>query len=134
MMYKYCLIVSQYYHSRHMFIVAINDDFIDKARKCADELMRYKRNQAIGLIYLGDLDEKYCGEELRCRYNINDEGDIYFINAGYASRLMRESWEYKEDSRRESAGFKKKEVTQAISEHHDYRKIYEIVEKHFTIA
>ncbi|MDP4143212.1 MAG: hypothetical protein Q8936_01840 [Bacillota bacterium] len=137
MEYKYCLIVSQYYHSRHMFIVKIGENFIEKARKFALELNRYKRSvDDESLENLGDLDPKYCGDtsELRPRYNINDAGDIYFINACYVNKCMWDSWEYREATRRESAGFKKKSVLNDISQHHNYEKVQEIVEKHFEIV
>jgi hypothetical protein len=134
--FKYCLIVSQYYHSRHMFIVNITDNFIEKARAFAIELMSYKRGEeAQGRKnYLGDLDPDYCKEELRSRYNINDSGDIYFINSLYANRCMLEAFNYKEDSRRETVGFKRKDVLESISKHHNYDRVCEIVKKHFEIA
>jgi hypothetical protein len=137
---RYSLIVSQYYHSRHMFIVKIDENFIDNARKFACELMEYKRSSLPDDFYssrgkyLGDLDPEYCGEKLRPRYNINDTGDIYFINFKYANRCMYEAFEYREDSRRESVGFKKKSVTDSIAEHHNRDRVKEILEKYFEIA
>lgn len=134
-MYKYTLIISQYYYSRHYFIVHHTEDFIEKAREFAKELMAYKRdadNERV--ISLGDLGLRYVGNDIRQRYNINDSGDIYFLQSDYANRLAAETWSYKEDTRRESRGFQKKEVTRSISEHHDYKKVAAIVEKYFVIA
>lgn len=135
MKYKYCLIVSQYYHSRHMFLVEINENFIATARNFIAELEEYKREHS-GLkeIYLGDLDEKYCSDELRSRYNVNDEGDIYFINGNYTNYLMHEGFHYYEYTRKESVGYKRKTVIEDIAKHHNYNNISEIVKKHFKIA
>ncbi len=136
MKYKYSLIVSQYYYSRHMFIVKIDENFIETARKFAVELMQYKRgdNFWTDKIYLGDLDPEYSSGELRYRYNINDAGDIYFINFNYANSCMHEAFEYNEASKRESAGYQKKQKVEDIAKHHDYRKVTEIVQKYFEIV
>lgn len=134
MEYKYSLIVSQYYFSRHMFIVHIKEDFIEKAKQFAYELMVYKRSEDCEReLYAGDLDYIKDGE-IRRRYNTNDSGDIYFIQSPYANYCMHEAIEFREDSIRESRGFQKKSITNAISEHHDYRKVKEIVGKYFEIA
>lgn len=45
-MYKYSLIVSQYYNSYHTFIVKFEEDnFIDKFSAFVEELYQYKRNE-----------------------------------------------------------------------------------------
>jgi len=134
--YKYCLIVSQYYHSRHMFIVKIEDNFLENAREFAVELMEYKRSESTKGTYLGDLGPTYSNSktEMRSRYNINDAGDIYFMNYGCANSCMLEAFKYKEDSQRESVGFKRKDVLHAISEHHEYFKVREILTEYFEIA
>jgi hypothetical protein len=134
-LYKYTLIISQYYHSRHFFIVEHNPDFMEKARSFVNELMVYKREAgSTREMYLGDLDPEYTSGEIRGRYNINDSGDIYFLQSNYANYLMGESWEYKEHSRRESRGYQNKKVTEAISQHHDYNRVKDIVKKYFEIA
>lgn len=137
MKYKYCLIVSQYYHSRHMFIVQINENFIENAKKFASDLMDYKRSdyqKEQWKVYLGDLDPKYSDGDLRSRYNVNDAGDIYFLNAEYVNQLTNAAFEYQEDSRRESVGYKKKAVIESISKHHNSKVIESLVEKFFDIA
>lgn len=136
MEYKYCLIVSQYYHSRHMFIVEIDGNFIEKAREFALELMKYKRSDDENRTreeYLGDLDPKYSNGELRSRYNINDAGDIYFINSPYANYCMSVACDYTRDSLRESKGYIKKAITEEIDNHHSYKKVKEVVQNHFEI-
>ena len=135
--FKYCLIVSQYYHSRHMFIVHIDKDFVETARKFTTEMAQYKRSvEDLRDIHLGDLDPKWCGDvnEIRPRYNVNDAGDIYFINTVSVNLCMHEAFKYREDSRREAAGFKRKSVLEQIDEHHRYSKVQELVEKYFVIA
>lgn len=134
MEFKYSLIISQYYYSRHMFIVHLKEDFLENAKSFAAELMTYKRDEDCKReMYLGDFD--YIKDsEIRRRYNINDSGDIYFIQSPYINYLMNEAIDYHEDSLRESRGFQKKAITNAISDHHNYRKVKEIVEKYFEIA
>jgi hypothetical protein len=133
--YKYTLIISQYRWSRHFFIVKHDENFIENARKFATELMEYKNSSdSKRELYLGDLDPTYLKAEIRRRYNINDHGDIYFIQSTSANFLMSESWSYKEDTRRESRGFQKKSDKQSISDHHEYYKVKEILNKYFEIA
>lgn len=133
--YKYSLIISQYYYSRHMFIIHHPENFLEQARAFTKELVEYKRTHLNRQDYLGDLDPKWTdGYKIKPRYNVNDEGDIYFIQGDYVNYLAGESRRYKEDSIRESRGFQKKAVTDAISKHHSYDKVKEILEKYFTIA
>ena len=135
MKYKYTLIVSQYYHSRHSFVVEFaGDKFMEQAKKFVTELEKYKRKPTTEReIDFGDLTYKQIGE-IWSRYNINDQGDIYIINAHSVNRCMHEANEYHEISARESRGYKRKLVTVAIEEHHDYGMVKNIVEKYFEIA
>lgn len=134
-MYKYSLIVSQYYNSYHTFIVKFEEDnFIDKFSAFVEELYQYKRNEEDKReINIGDFG--YCkSDEIRQRYNINDVGDLYVINSEYANYLKCVSEGFKMDSLRMYRGYIKKAVTNAISEHHSYNKVEEIVVKHFDIV
>lgn len=134
MEYKYTLIVSQYYHSRHTFIVHHTEDFIERAKKFAAELIVYKRDEGSEEgMYLGDLDY-IKDDKIRSRYNINDQGDIYFIQSGYAHFLKDRAVEFSTVSDRENRGYQSQRITDAIAEHHSYRKIKEIVKRHFKIA
>ena len=133
--HKYTLIISQYGYSRHMYIVKfIPETFLQNAMNLATELETYKRDKDDErAIEFGDL--KYFKENnIASRYNVNDQGDIYFINAMYVNYLMGESIEYYDCSRRESAGFKKKSEQEAIREHHNGSKVMEILKKYFEIA
>jgi len=133
---RFCLIVSQYFHSRHLFIVNIDENFLENARLFATELIAYKRSderENRGL-YLGDLSPEYCGVNLRPRYNINDAGDIYFINYVLATRCMNEAFDYRESSRRQASGFQKKSISESIAAHHKYGVVEKIVKKYFKVA
>jgi hypothetical protein len=135
--YKYTLIISQFFHSRHMFIVKHDEKFLINAKKCTEELIKYKRDENYPRteMYLGDLDPKFCKpDEIKPRYNINDRGDIYFIQSEYANYCKDVAIEYHEHSLRESKGYQRKAVTEAISKYHDYLKFKEIVERYFEIA
>lgn len=133
-MYKYSLIVSQYYNSYYTFIVKFEENnFIDKFSDFVEELYQYKRNEKNKKkINIGDFG--YCkNDEIREIYNIDDAGDLYVINSKHANYLKCKSEEFKIDSLRMCRGYIKKVVTKAISEHHSYDKVKEIVEKYFKI-
>lgn len=133
---KYILIVSQYYHSRHMLVVDANMDdaeYYEKARILIDELEQYKRNADDSRPFsYGDMSEKYYKGTSR-RYNVNDAGDIYFIPCWSFKQAMYEIKGYWEDSINGRRGYIKKHITQSIAEHHDGFKIKTIIEKHFNI-
>ena len=133
--YKYTLIVSQYDYSRHMYIVKHDPKtFIQNAKNLVIELEKYKRDEDDKKdIVFGDLTY-FRQEDISSRYNINDQGDIYFINAVYANYLIGEAIEYYEYSRRESAGFKKKMAKEAIQKHHNGLEIKTILRKYFEIV
>jgi hypothetical protein len=77
---------------------------------------------------------QYADGEIRHRYNVNADGDIYFINGGYVNYLQSVIREYAMDARRMAQGFKKKKVLEDIWKFHNYDKVFEIIEKHFEIA
>lgn len=135
-MFKYTLIISQYIYSRHFFIVKHDENFIENARKFSLELMAHKRSEEHWKtdFFLGDLDPKYVGDGKRDRYNVNDAGDIYFIQSNYANYCMCESWSYRDDTRRESRGFQKKVDTERVNKHHRYDDVKAILNKYFEIA
>lgn len=134
MNFKYTLLVSQYYHSRHMFIVEHKEDFLGQAKKCATELIEHKREKDFEHeISLGDLT--YFQEDtIRSRYNINDQGDIYFIQGDSIQSLIGDVLNYHETSVNQSSRRIKKAVLNDIAEHHRLSEITKIVEKHFDVA
>ena len=133
--FKYTLIVSQYYHSRHCFIVEFNPKtFIEQAKKLTSDLQKLKRQAGSEHdIDYGDLTYKQA-DEIYSRYNINDSGDIYFINSMYSSHLMGVACGYQADSIRESRGYIKAAIKERIYEHHLDYVVRKIVEKYFKIA
>ncbi|PEI73452.1 hypothetical protein CN646_07600 [Bacillus wiedmannii] len=134
MEFKYTLLVSQYYHSRHMFIVKHKEDFLEQAKKCATELIEYKRESGFDReISLGDLTY-FEDDTIRSRYNINDQGDIYFIQGESIQRLMRDILYYQEESIRQGRGRIKKAVLNDIAEHHQLSEVTKIVEKYFEVS
>jgi hypothetical protein len=136
--YKYTLIISQYRWSRHQFIVEFEPDFLNRAKAFAAELIKYKRGDPQEWHKpiqdsLSDLtyhkEDKVYG-----RYNINDIGDIYFINSSHCNSLKNEAIAYAETSLIESRGYKKKAMVEDIQKHHNFMIVKEILEKYFAIA
>lgn len=134
-MYKYTLIISQYYNSRHFFLVKFEDDFIERGIKLVDELEDYKRSdnekerpKDYGDLTFGD------NTKVRWRYNINDSGDIYFLSEVYANKAMSDATRYILDSYKESRRYVKKLIQESIAKHHDYKTVKSIVEKYFEIV
>jgi len=133
--YKYCLIVSQYYHSRNMAIIEVEEDFIEKAKQFTNELTKYKNgHEKIGE-YSGDLDygEVYPAADMRRRYNVNTRaGDMYFINSDSIKNLVKEISEQHEEIKRHSKGYIKKFIIESIRNNHDEKEFKKIVGKYFT--
>lgn len=111
--YNYCLIISQYYHSRHSFIVEFPEDFITKCKAFIVDLETYKRiNKAVKYRF-GDFGYD-TGEVINRRYNVNDAGDIYFINSNSINELMGVAEDYFLTSYKESRPYQRKEIINNI--------------------
>ncbi|MGH4125132.1 MAG: hypothetical protein ACREV6_19625 [Clostridium sp.] len=134
--YKYTVIISQYYHDRHYVVVEFNKEtFIKQMQNCTKELDLYKSNNLGNLEDLKHSDPFYSANfEIRSRYNVNAHGDIYFLNTFFANRCQEEIQRDIRESKYSRQGFKKKQVLDDISKNHSYRKVFEIIEKHFKIA
>jgi len=133
--YKYTLIISQYYHSYHYFIVKCNEgEFIKQMQDLTIELDKYKgggienNHTSQSDPFYGDLTE------IRSRYNVNANGDIYFINSCYVNNLQGVIQRSISDTSYGRQGFKKKSVLNDIEKNHNYNEIFKIIEKHFEIA
>ncbi|WP_017814431.1 hypothetical protein [Paenibacillus shenyangensis] len=136
--YKYTLIVSQLYFSRHFFIVHHNDEFLETARNFTEEVVLYKRGvrpewNDVKITH-GDLALEYCMNGIRSRYNVNDVGDIYFIQANTTDVCIDSIMYYHEESIRGMRGYQSKKVLENIENYHEYHRLKEIVEKHFSIV
>lgn len=130
---KYTLIISQYYHSRHNFIIKFpEENFYEIMKKFIEELEDYKRGYKDKYEY-GDIGYLE-GKEIRYRYNVNDAGDIYIINSDYINNLLGVAEEYRLKTYRETRQYIKKNILKEVSEFHDYDKIRKIVEKYFELA
>ena len=132
--YRVTLIISQYYHSYHYFIVMIPNDvnYIRTLREFTEELDSYKGSTRC----LKDSDVFYYKEtnKIKHRYNVNSNGDIYFLNFCTSNAAQQYIQKSIHETRYFRRGYKKKSVLEYISKHHDYDKVREIVEKHFVIA
>ena len=130
--YKYCLIISQYYHSRHSFIVEYPNNYINTCEKFLEDIEDYKRGNKKQPYQYGDFGYRNT-EKIFPRYNVNDEGDIYVINSRSIAYLVDFAKKYFLDSYKESRRYIKKNILNEISQHHDFDKIATIVDKHFNI-
>ena len=132
---KFTLIISQYYHSYHYFIVKCNEGkFIKQMQYLTIELDKYKgggienKHTSQSDPFYGDLTQ------IRSRYNVNANGDIYFINSCYVNNLQGVIQRSISDTSYGRQGFKKKSVLNDIEKNHNYNEIFKIIEKHFEIA
>ncbi|MDT8901139.1 hypothetical protein [Anaeroselena agilis] len=133
--FKYTLIVSQFYHSYHMFIVKFDTEmFLAKAKLLTEDLESYKRVSDEKRDYrYGDLDY-YKDSKIRRRYNVNDQGDIYFINHTLLDDCLSDSNYYRDESKKASRGYTRVLIKERIYEHHNYGTVKALVQKHFEIA
>jgi hypothetical protein len=82
---------------------------------------------------LGDLTY-FKDETIRSRYNINDQGDIYFVQGGSIQSLIADVLNYHETSVNQKRGRIKKGVLNDVAEYHPLSEITKIIEKHFDVA
>lgn len=136
---RYCLIVSQYKHSYHSFIVKVPKD-IATFKSCllgvTEGLEKYKRDETdTREIHFGDLEYLLDdNKEIFYSYNVNDTGDIYIRNHSSINRLKEDAFHYMLEGYKHSSGYKSQKVMSEINNHHNYNKIREIIEKYFEIA
>jgi hypothetical protein len=121
-----------------MFIVEFpaEENYLEAARGFIGELENYKRSDEYYVgkpAYFGDFQDKYYKGYEACRYNVNDCGDIYFIHCSSINDAMKEIKKYWREERSESQGYKRKDLTQSISDHHDFYFVEDFVEKYFTL-
>lgn len=132
--FKFTLIISQYYHSWHYFIVEHNEEtFIKQMQELTKELDKYKGG-GIGDKRINQSDPYY-GDlgTIRYRYNVNANGDIYFINSHSVNDLQQIIQRDINDTRYSRQGFKKKAITDDINKNHNYNDVSKIINKYFEI-
>jgi len=134
--YNYTLIISQYWHSYHYFIVKFNKEtFIIQMQELTKELDKRKGGgDGNSHIETSDPFYNYNNGTIRSRYNVNSNGDIYFIQGKYVNYLQQVIQRSISDNRYSQQGFKKKSMLEDISNNHNYDQIFKIIEKYFEIA
>lgn len=135
--YRYTLIISQYWHSYHYFIVKFNENtFVKQMQELTKELDKHKGggvndNHAITQ---SDPFYEYQDKEIHRRYNVNGNGDIYFLNSISANKCQEIIQNSISETKFSRQGFKKKAITDDINKNHSYGDIAKIIKKHFEIA
>lgn len=135
--YKFTLIVSQYYHDYHYFIVEFDKNtFFDNMRALTIDLDRYKGGGENSRHAVTESDPFYYekSEKIYRRYNVNGNGDIYFLNFAYVNTVQQEIQKMIRESRYARQGFKKRAVIEAIGKCHSYNDVAKIIQKHFKIV
>lgn len=136
---KYTLIVSQFYHSYHVFIVKFDEDkYWEQMRNLTKKLCEYKRGTdkyfSNKSLECGDPYSRKKEKEPCFRYNVNDYGDIYFLNFVSVNDALDAAKKYFDYERTESLGYKRKSIQEEISKYHNKDKILEIIESIYEIA
>ncbi len=137
--YKYTVIVSQLYHSYHVFVVKFDEDkYFSQMRNLTKKLCEYKRGNneyyKEKSLECGDPFYFEQEEEPRFRYNVNDAGDIYFLNFININDGLEAVKKYWDESRMANQGYKKKAILEELSKCHNKNKILEIIESIYEIA
>lgn len=138
---KYILIVSQYYYSHHCFVVsAAEENFREKALTLIEKLEDYKRSEGDQREYKYGYPRDDAYTDINFRWNVNDVGDIYFIPCPSILAALNNAAEYNSELQHTKKynfrNMPKKRLTQieaAVSEHHRYCDIRDIVESIFEI-
>lgn len=135
---KYILIVSQYYYSHHCFVVSGEEEnFREKALTLIEKLEDYKRDQKDRPYHYGrSRDEAYTN--ISYRWNVNDEGDIYFIPCGSLTDAMAVAEKYNTELNKLKMckgvkAARRKEIEKKIDDHHLYSRIRDIVYSVFKV-
>jgi hypothetical protein len=98
------------------------------------ELDKYKGSGEVNK-HISQSDPFYCdSKEVRHRYNVNGNGDIYFINSCSANNLQEFIQKSISDTRYGRQGFKKKAILDDINKNHNYSDISSIIKKHFEVV
>ncbi|MGL6098797.1 MAG: hypothetical protein ACRC0G_04130 [Fusobacteriaceae bacterium] len=82
MNYKYTVIISELFNKVNTAIIYTEQnygEYVENFRSLITDLEKMKSG-GNGEISLGDFDEEYITKEIRYRYNVNGNGDIYVVN------------------------------------------------------
>lgn len=136
---KCILIISQYYYSHHCFVVSSEEEnFREKALTLIEKLEDYKREGWDKRPYRYGTSRDDAYTDIRCRWNVNDAGDIYFIPCESATEALRESEDYNSELYRKQwckgvKAARRKEVENSIDKHHLYGYISKLVSECFNV-
>lgn len=128
--YKYCLIVSQYYHDHIQFLVRLDEQFHQRARNLIIELGSYKAGKEYK--ELGDFKNKDDTKILPL-YSYTGAGKILFLNCKTMDEVCKFFDEFREKEQTALMGYIRVGFKKAIQERHNYLKVRHIIAKHFKI-
>lgn len=135
--YNYTLIISQYWHSYHYFIVKFDKDtFVKQMQEVTKELDKHKGNGIADKHAITESDPfwEYKDKEIHMRYNVNGNGDIYFLNSCSANKCQETIQNSISETKFSRQGFKKKSIIDDVDKNHSYGDISKIIKNHFEIA
>lgn len=136
---KYILIVSQYYYSHHCFVVSASEEnFREKALTLIERLEDYKRDEDNQSDYRYGYPRGNAYTDVSVRWNVNDQGDIYFIPCSSFSEALDNTKEYNSELKfiKKFKGTPKKRLSKIETEiflHHSSNKVKDIVGSVFNI-
>ena len=136
---KYILIVSQYYYSHHCFVVsAAEENFREKALTLIEKLEDYKRDNDNKRDYSYGYPRDKAYTDISVRWNVNDQGDIYFMPCSSILGAMEQAAEYHSTVKFDHnfKGVPKKQCDKMETEiflHHSFDKVKNIVGSVFNI-
>ena len=136
---KYILIVSQYYYSHHCFVVsAAEENFREKALTLIEKLEDYKRDEGNQDDYRYGYPREEAYTDISVRWNVNDQGDIYFIPCSSFSEALDNAKEYNSELKfiSDFKGTSKKRLAKIETEiflHHSSNKVKDIAGSIFNI-
>lgn len=132
--FKYAVITSQYGYSWLSYICTMDlKSYIENAKKVTRDLIAHRSDDKRDAEYLGGLKgaEK---QAIKGRYNVNSNGDIYFINANTLEEARDIVAEMNARCNSTKASFNRKGMTESIRKFHKYEDITAIIAKHFEIV
>lgn len=135
---KYILIVSQYYYSHHCFVVSAEEEnYREKALSLIEKLEDYKRDAEDKRSYHYGRDHDIAYTDIHYRWNVNDDGDIYFLPCGSMTEALRRAEEYNNEIHRAPHNRAKARVRSHIEDqvrkHHSETAVAKLVAECFKV-
>ncbi len=135
---KYILIVSQYYYSHHCFVVSAKEEnYREKALSLIERLEDYKRDTEDKRSYHYGEDRDIAYTNIHYRWNVNDDGDIYFLPCGSMTEALHRAEEYNNEIHRAKYNREKTSVRSHIDSqvcrHHSEMTVARLVAECFKV-